>query len=139
MNDKWKIQPSIIVDESGIHVLTCQYHNGGQDKLYFYTPQSPSGHILNAVQSDQLAHCVKIPRISRQTKALKFSTKFAMVQCRSGYSGVDTMNVSTHSDFSKTSELLSQHEDASIIGRHDIRNLLQQKVLSKQISPELAT
>ena len=27
MNDKWKIQPSIIVDESGIHVLTCQYNN----------------------------------------------------------------------------------------------------------------
>ena len=63
----------------------------------------------------------------------KFSTKFSMVQCRSGFTGVDTMDISTHSDFSKTSELLSQHEDASIIGRHDIRMLLHQKVSTKQI------
>ena len=48
------------------------------------------------------------------------------------------MNISTHSDFSKTSELLSQHENASIIGRNDIRLLLNQKVANKQISPELA-
>ena len=69
---------------------------------------------------------------------MKYSTKFAMVQCRSGFSGVDTMNVTTHSNFSKTSELLSTHEDASIIGRNDIRLLLNQKVANKQISPELA-
>ena len=71
-------------------------------------------------------------------KPMKYSTKFAMVQCRSGYSGVDTMNISTHSDFSTTSDLLSRHEDASIIGRNDIRLLLNQKVANKQISSELA-
>ena len=90
------------------------------------------------MHSDQLAHCVKIPRISRPTKASKYSTKFAMVQFRTSFSGCDTMNVSTHSDFSFTSDLLSLHEDASIVGRPDITVLLKQKVDSNQISPWLA-
>ena len=61
-----------------------------------------------------------------------------MVQCRTSFSGCDTINVTTHSDFSMTSQLLSQHEDASIIGRPDMTMLLEQKIHSKQISPELA-
>ena len=61
-----------------------------------------------------------------------------MVQCRSGFSVVDTMNISTHSNFSRTSELLSQHEDATIVGRTDMALLLNKKVKSKQISSELA-
>ena len=53
MNDKQNIQPSIIIDKSGIHVRTCQYHNVGQDKFYFFPPHTPSVYILNAVQSYQ--------------------------------------------------------------------------------------
>ena len=60
-----------------------------------------------------------------------------MVQCRNGFSGVDTMNITSYSDFSKTSEILLMHEDTTIIGKNDIRILLQQKVTSKQISPKL--
>jgi len=138
LNKKWKVKPSVLIDEEGCNVLTCKYHNKGEDKLYFFAPECPHKTKLNSMHSDQLAHCVKIPRISRPTKALKYSTKFAMVQCRTSFSGCDTMNVSTHSDFSMTSELLSLHEDASIIGRPDITILLKQKVESKQISPLLA-
>ena len=54
------------------------------------------------------------------------------------FSGCDTMNVTTHSDFSITSDLLSIHEDASIIGRPDMTLLLKQKKTSQQISDELA-
>ena len=60
-----------------------------------------------------------------------------MVQCRNGFSGVDNMNITSYSDFSKTSELLLMHEDTTIIGRNYIYILLQQKVTSKQISPKL--
>ena len=60
-----------------------------------------------------------------------------MVQCHSGFTGVDTMNITSHSNFSKTSYLLSQHENASIIGRNDIRCLLNQKVQHSQISTKL--
>ena len=70
--------------------------------------------------SDQLAHCVKIPRISRPIIAPKYSAKLSMVQCRTSFSGCDTMNLTTHRDFNMTSELLSQHEGASIVGRPDM-------------------
>ena len=137
LNNEWVVQPSIVLDLSGLLLLTCKYHNGGEDKQYFFTPKSPKRDILNAAQSDQLAPCVKVPRISKPTKAMKYCTKFSMVQCWSSYHGIDTMNISKHSDFSKCSELLSQHEDATIIGRPDINMLLHQKVSAKQITPEL--
>ena len=63
--------------------------------------------MLNAKQTHQLLNCVKITIIYKQSKANKHCTKFLIVQCRSGVSGVDTMNTSTYSDFNKTSELLS--------------------------------
>ena len=50
-------------------------------------------------------------------KANKYSTTFAIVQCQTYFSGIDTMSIGTHSNFEITSELLSQHEDASIVGR----------------------
>ena len=117
LNKKWPVKPSVQLNVDGcLEILTCQYHNGGEDKLTLFSPQSPNGHILNANQSDQLSPCVNIPRIVSSTKAMKYCTKFSMVQCQSGYNGIDTMNVSTQSDFSKTSELLSIHEDTTIIG-----------------------
>ena len=126
------------MDDDGDHILTCKQHAGGHNKLTLSHPQSPYNYILNAQQPDQLTQCVQIPRISSSINPMNYSTKFAMVQCRSGFSGVDTMNISTHSYFSKISELLSQHENTSIIGRNDIRLLLNQKVTNKQISPKLA-
>ena len=138
LNDQWEIKPSILIDEDGYNILTCKFHDKGEDKLYCYAPECPQSGNLNSMYSDQLAHCVKCPRISRPTIASKYSTKFAMVQCRTSFSGCDTMNITTHSDFSISSQLLSQHEDASIIGRPDMTLLLEQKKHSKQISPELA-
>ena len=48
------------------------------------------------------------------------------------------MNVTTHSDFSKTSFFLAEHEAASIIGRKDTRILIDQKLDKKEITVELA-
>ena len=64
--------------------------------------QSPGGHILNATQSDHLAHSVKFPSIPKPTISINFSYNIYYVQCRSEYNDVDTMDINTHSDFSKT-------------------------------------
>jgi hypothetical protein len=71
-------------------------------------------------------------------KMNKCSTTFEMVRQTGGYTGLDTMNVGTHSDWSKTSELLAQHEALSLKDRSDIRHLLAQKVACGQASRELA-
>ena len=77
-------------------------------------------------------------RITKPTKEMAYCTKFAMVQCLSGYAGCDTINITTHSNFSTTLELLYRHEDATIMGRPDIVKLFEQKVQAKQIHPDLA-
>ena len=63
LKENWPIKPSIIIDEDGVHILTCKQYDGGHDKLTLYPPQSPYNHILNARQPDQLTQCVQIPRI----------------------------------------------------------------------------
>ena len=141
MNDIFQLSDfeiSIVLDKNRIHTLICKYHNGGEDKLALFTPYCPENQVFNAYIADQLSHCVTIPRITKPMKAKKYNTTFAMVQCHSSFSGVDTMNITTKSDFSKSSELLSQHEDASIIGREDIKHLLYNKVRNKEITQELA-
>ena len=60
-----------------------------------------------------------------------------MVQCHSGFSIVDTINITSPSYFSKPSELLPMHKDTTIIGCNDIHIILQQKFTSKQISSKL--
>ena len=64
LNDKWLIKPSMIWDEDVCSLVTCQFHDNGEDKLYYFAPECPSQLILNSTQSDQLDHCVKIPPIS---------------------------------------------------------------------------
>ena len=92
---------------------------------------------MNAREADQLSPCVRKHRVTKQMKASKYCTKFQMFQQRSEYSGVSTMDLTSHSDFSEVKELRSQHEAASIIGRDDMRLLLNKKVSNNEISSEL--
>ena len=103
-----------------------------------FAPESPHGYVLNAEWADQLAPCVAKHRVSKQMKASAYNTKFAMYQVYSGYAGVNSMQLTTHSDHSSGSELLAQHEDATIVGRNDINLMLSKKVEQKKISPETA-
>ena len=137
LNPNWKVKPTILLEACGVQVLTCKWHDKGQDKLTCYIAHSPHGHVLNAQKSDQLAPCIRKHRVTKQMKASKYCTKFQMFQQRSEYAGISTMDLTSHSDFSTVSELRSQHEAASIIGRDDIRLLLNKKVKNKEISCEL--
>ena len=83
LDKNWFIRLSIQIYEESSTVINCQYHDGEEDKLSLFSPQSSNSHILNAQQSDQLALCLKIPRISTPKKAIAYCTKFSMVQCRS--------------------------------------------------------
>ena len=48
------------------------------------------------------------------------------------------MDLTTHSNFGSGSELLSQHEAASIVGRNDINLLLNKKVENGEMSQDMA-
>ena len=138
LNPEWKVKPTLLIENGCLQALTCKFHDGGEDKMVLHAPQSPHDHILNAEQSDQLAPCVRKHRVAKPMVASEFCTKFAMYQQRSEYAGVSTMDLTSHSDFSRASELRYQHEAASIVGRDDIVLLLNKKVTNGEISPEHA-
>ena len=76
LDKNWFIRLSIQIYEESSTVINCQYHDGEEDKLSLFSPQSSNSHILNAQQSDQLAPCVKIPQISTPTKAMAYCTNY---------------------------------------------------------------
>ena len=61
-----------------------------------------------------------------------------MFRVDSGYHGVSTIDLTSHSNFSASSELLSQHEDSYIVERDDTKVLLNTKVKDEEVSKELA-
>lgn len=69
----------------------------------------------------------------------KCSTTFSMAKVNGGYSGIDSISVSTYSDFSRSSELMAQHEALAISKRGDMVHLLSQKVVCGQVTKELAS
>ncbi len=137
MNEAYAIKPSLIITNDGPRVLTCPNHGGGDDHHRLYLPRPPL-HNLSAAQTDQLSHITINSRLAKPMKKSSWCTTFQMAKQTGGYTGLDTMNVGTHSDWSKTSELLAQHEGLSLKDRSDIRHLLAQKVACGQASQELA-
>ena len=118
--------------------LSFKYHDGGEDKLSFFAPQSPNTDILNSEIPDHLSHCVKIPIIIKLINPMLYNTTIAIFQCYIRYHGVDKIIVTTKRYFIERSELPSEHEDATIVGRKNINYLLHKKVEKNKISQELA-
>ncbi len=133
----WDIMPSILLTIHGPKVLTCNRHDGGDKYLRLYPPRSP-GHNLSAKQTDQLSHCVIVPRIAKPTIARQYNTIHSMSRMHGGFSGLDTANISTHSKWDRTSILMYMHENSMLYGRNDLVSLLAQKVECGQITSVLA-
>ena len=130
LNPKWKIPPTIIFTTDGLRVLTCRHHGSRDDHLRLYPPRPPR-HNLSADQTDQLSHCVINPRIARPTKQNKFTTTHSMARQFGGFSGLDTMNVTTTGDWSKPSVLMAEHESNILHGRNDLIHWLSLQIQAK--------
>ena len=136
-NREWTVDPTIIFTNDGPQILTCEHHGGGDDHLCIFPPQEP-GLCLPARYSDQLSHVVAVPRIKRPTIARANNTTFSMSQQGGGFSGLSSMNITTHSNWGFQSLLLSRIESCTLNARDDIVQLLSQKVEAKQIPQRLA-
>ena len=75
---------------------------------------SLNDNIFNSNIRDQLAHCIRIPCISKEIKAHMCSTTFAKVQYHTSFLDIDTMSIDTHCNFNVHSQLLPEHKDSSI-------------------------
>ena len=125
-NPEWKIIPSIMFNNDNSPVVcTCKNHNDGTKKKYVHVPRQPN-HILPSSSGDQLAQAVIKPRSIRPLKATKYVNLYQMHKQRGSFQGIDTCNITTFGDFSKTSILLDERESRSITCRRDVNMLLSQ-------------
>lgn len=137
LNESWPILPTIIITDVGAKVLTCRHHSGGDQYLRLYPPLTPH-HNLSALQADQLSHVKATTRIAKPTRRFQNNTTFSMVTLQGGFSGVDSMTVSSQGNWYKTSYLLSEHESNSFHGRNDIKQLLSRMKETGLINERLA-
>ena len=119
-------------------VMTCKWHDVGHAIFTLFVPKRPHSHICNTAGSDQLVECTRNHQVPKQMKGPTYDTKFRMVQVRSGYNGVSTLELSTHINFNSGYGLQMQHEDDDIIRHDDINHLISKKVDNKETSLELA-
>ena len=125
-NPEWKIMPSIMFNNDNSPVIfTCKNHNEGTKKKYIHVPRQPN-HILPSSSGDQLAHAVIKLRSIRPLKTTKYVNSYQMHEERGSFQGIDTCNITTFGDFSKTSILLDESESRSITCRRDVNMLLSQ-------------
>ena len=137
LNPEWAIMPTIILSVDGPQVLTCRHHGRGDDHHRLYPPRPPH-HDLSATRTDQLSHVTIKPRIAQPTFTSVSNTRYSMTTLHGNFTGMDTMNICTHSNWSFTSELMAYHESLQLHGRDDHTHLLAQKVARGQMSQELA-
>ena len=137
LNESWPILPTIIITDLGAKVLTCRHHSGGDQHLRLYPPLTPH-HNLSASQADQLSHVKATTRISKPTRRFQNNTSFSMVTLQGGFSGVDSMTVSSQGNWYNTSYLLSKHKSNSFHGQNDIKQLLSRMKETGLINERLA-
>lgn len=139
-NRRWTIAGTALLDpDNGLCLLSCRNHGGGDAHLRLYPPRQPHGINLSARKPDQLSHVSIVSRTLQQSiRRGVYNTTWAMSHVRGTYSGIDTGNITTVSDFSEYSLLRSLHEAVSLRGRPDLQTLLSKKLSYDQINRELA-
>lgn len=137
-NPKWQCLPSIVMLPEGPRALVCPSHEGLDEHQRLYPPRQPD-LLLCATTPDELSHVTPNPRFAKPMVASAYCTSFHMAKMQGNYTGIDSLYLRTKSKWKHTSLLRSMHESLSLAGRHDIVQLLQQKVEHKQLSQELAT
>ena len=109
------IKPAIIFTSEGPQVCTCKHHGGGDDHLRL-CPPLPMCNCFSANESDQLSHCVMNYHVTCGISCRKHNVTHAMVCQVGGLGGLETFNITTHSNWSKTSDTLALHEGMSTCG-----------------------
>ena len=78
MNKKWKVLPSIVMDEKGTPmVLMCRHHYKHSDMkhCHMHPPRKPY-HNLSPERADQLSHAIVQAATLQTTRSHKFCSSF---------------------------------------------------------------
>ena len=138
LNKDWQPFPSIqLSKENGPLILTCRYHNNGNNKMMIHCPRLPK-HILPSIYSDQLCHAVIHCCTVKPMRRTKYSTQFELYEQKGTFNGIDTFGLTDFQNMAINSELLAHYESLSIFHRKDINSLLTQMVKENKIGKVVA-
>jgi hypothetical protein len=105
LNPKWKVRPTIIIDnEKGPYILTCRDHDGGSKLHFIHTCRQPK-HILPPPFPDQLCHACVGSRAVRIMRVAKYCTSYYMYNQVGTFNGIGTLNLTTFHNFNTCSIL----------------------------------
>ena len=130
LNPDWPIMPSIVfvdgIDGKKVpKVLACRCHDGGTRDYYMHLPKLPY-HFIPSKYPNQLAHASIKPRSVCPMQAKKYCTTYQMHRQKGCYQGIDTCDITSVKDFSKSDVVLQEFQCRSINNRNDINALLTQ-------------
>lgn len=133
-NTDWKVLPSICFKDNTPMFLTCRFHDGGSKKLMVHVPRWLNN--LPSARSDQHAQAVIQPNCIKPMQTAGFSHRYQMYRQNFSMKGVESINLSTQSDFGHHSLLLWESEARSIANRSDLTAHLNNLALEKKLSPD---
>ena len=139
MNKKWKVLPSIVMDEKGTPmVLMCRHHYKHSDMkhLHMHPPRKPY-HNLSPERADQLSHAIVQAATLQTTRSHKFCSSFRMHTQESSWAGIDTFTVGTCGNFGGNNmAMLGEAASLSLKMRNDIKSLAAENVKEEIMTPE---
>ena len=131
MNKKWKVLPSIVMDEKGTPmVLMCRHHYKHSDMkhLHMHPPRKPY-HNLSPERADQLSHAIVQAATLQTTRSHKFCSSFRMHTQESSWAGIDTFTVGTCGNFGGNNmAMLGEAASLSLKMRNNIKSLVAENV-----------
>jgi hypothetical protein len=138
MNEQWPILPSMhLSSKEGLMCLVCRNHsNPSEQKVLYPHPPRKGLNNLSPVYAANLCHAVLRPRSLKANKPSMCGTATSIRQSVSGFTGIDSANITTDPRFSKPSFMLFEDEIKSL-HRRDLRELLDVYVKEGKVDPAL--
>ena len=129
-------KPSIVIDNTGISILTCRDHDKKVKDYYIHVPRHPSGRVFNPL-ADRFAPAVLSTRVRKPFQE-KFSTaSYKMLQLNHSFSGINTCFLSEQRNFDRVTDESIEHVSFYLHTRKDTEIVLKKLVQNGSLSQKI--
>ena len=100
------VQPSVLINEKGLQLVTCKYHNGGSKFRMIHVPTHPLCGNLSHPHDNRLAPLAPTLRGAKPMKIGSFSHTYTMSKATGGFHGVGSLLLHTERKLNVKSDFL---------------------------------
>jgi len=129
-------KPSIVIDKSGISILTCRDHDKKVKDYYLHVPRHPSGRVFNPL-ADRFAPAVLSTRVRKPFQENFSTASYKMLQLNHSFSGINTCFLSEQRSFDRVTDESIEHESFYLHTRKDTEIVLKKLVQNGSLSQKI--